>query len=82
MPRKKKYAQQVAKGCKLCGDPSVGRGIEKHVSQGHGVDYETYKKCFESSGEVVFDELKDTGKLMTTSKKRVVIHVLVRRFEV
>lgn len=79
MPRRKKYAQYYAQGCKLCGQP-IGRGIDRHV-KGHGIRYQDYRKCFES-GEVIFDDLKDTGKVTRKGKKHVFLHVLIRRFEV
>lgn len=79
MPRRRKYAQYNAQGCKICGKP-IGRGIDRHV-EGHGVRYQDYKRCFES-GEVIFDELKDTGKVSTKNRKQVFLHVLLRRFEV
>ena len=79
MPRRRKYAQYSAAGCKICGDPTVGRGIAKHV-EGHSVAHAAYKACFES-GQVIVDTLEETG---TTSggKKKVLVHVLVRRFTV
>lgn len=82
MARRKKYAQQFAKGCKLCGDPSIGRGIERHVKDYHRIEYKHYRQCFETSGEVIFDELRDTGKTTRDGKKRVILHVLVKRFTV
>lgn len=81
MARYKKNEQRYAQGCKICGDPSIGRGIDKHVEK-HGITYATYKKCFDFYGEVVFDELKDTGKTAKNGTKRVILHVLVKRFEV
>lgn len=81
MARFKKNAQRFSKGCKICGNTSIGRGIDRHV-ESHGITYRDYKKCFEESGEVVFDELRDTGKTTKKGKKRVVLHVLVKRFEV
>jgi len=80
MARRRKYAQYYASGCKICGDKTIGRGIANHVQGAHGVDHAAYKTCFES-GRVIVDTLEETG---TTGqgKKKVVIHVLVRRFAV
>ena len=78
MSRPKKYSQRFAKGCKLCGDPNLGRGIERHVTNAHQMDYDSYRKCFESSGQIVFDELRESGQ--TRSGKRVILHVLIRKF--
>jgi len=79
MPRRKKYAQYNTQGCKICGQP-IGRGIDRHV-EGHGIRYQDYRQCFES-GQIIFDELKDTGKVTRKGKRRVFLHVLIRRFEV
>lgn len=78
MPRRRKYAQYQAAGCKICGDKTVGRGIAKHV-EGHSVTYAAYRACFES-GRVIVDTLEASGK--TPGGRTVVIHVLVRRFAV
>ena len=77
MPRHRKYVQYNAAGCKICGDKTVGRGTSKHVEGEHLVPYDAYKKCFES-GKVVVDTLEESGK--TGQGKKVMIHVLVRRF--
>lgn len=82
MGRRKKFAQQSAKGCKLCGNPGIGRGIGQHVKDSHGMPYEHYRQCFETSGEIIFDELRDTGRTVGGGKRRVILHVLVKRFEV
>lgn len=80
MPRRRKWAQYYAAGCKICGDKTVGRGIAKHVDGAHSVTHAAYKKCFES-GQVIVDTLEETGTA-AKGKKKVVIHVLVRRFTV
>jgi hypothetical protein len=79
MPRRRKYAQYYASGCKICGDKKIGRGIAKHVQSAHGVDHAAYKRCFES-GRVIVDTLEEAGT--TAQGKKVVMHVLVRRFVV
>jgi hypothetical protein len=80
MPRRRKHAQYSASGCKICGDGNVGRGIAQHVKGAHGVDYNAYQACY-GSGKVLVNRLEESG---TTDggKKRVVIHVLVRRLTV
>lgn len=78
MARRRKYAQYDATGCKICGDKTVGRGIAKHL-QAHSLTYDAYKACFKS-GKVILDELKEAGK--TAQGKKVMVHVLVRRFTV
>lgn len=80
MPRRRKWAQYVAAGCKICGDKTVGRGIARHVDGAHGVKYTAYKKCFDS-GQVIVDTLEETGTT-AKGKKKVTVHVLVRRFTV
>lgn len=80
MPRRRKYAQQYASGCKICGDRTVGRGIAAHVKGAHGVDHAAYKACFEA-GRAIVDTLEETGTT-AQGKKKVVVHVLVRRFTV
>jgi len=80
MPRRRKYAQYYAAGCKICGDTTVGRGIAKHVEGAHSVKYAAYKACFES-GRAIVDTLEETGTA-AKGKKKAVIHVLVRRFTV
>jgi hypothetical protein len=79
MPRSKKYAQRSAKGCRLCGDPEIGRGIQNHVKETHSMKYEDYCRCFEKSGKLILDQLLDIGK--TTTGKRIIMHFLVKRFE-
>lgn len=64
----------------MCGDPSVGRGIHKHVQQAHHISYDDYKLCF-NSGVVIVDELEQSGAI-ARGAKRVMIHVLVRKFAV
>jgi hypothetical protein len=80
MARRRKYAQYYASGCRICGDKTVGRGIAKHLQGRHGIKHPDYKKCFES-GKVIVDELVQTDTAEKGSKK-VVHHVLVRRFVV
>jgi len=80
MPKRRKYAQRHASGCRICGDKTVGRGIAKHLEAAHDVKHADYKKCFES-GKIIVDELVNTGTAAKGSKK-VVHHVLVRRFMV
>jgi len=82
MPKYRKNAQRFAKGCRICGDPTVGRGIQKHVDGAHPkVSYKAYKAIFNDDG-VVTDELITTNVTAGGGKKRVVMHVLVRRFTV
>jgi hypothetical protein len=80
MPRRRKYAQYRASGCKICGDKTIGRGIARHVQGAHAVDHDTYRKCFES-GQVIVDTLVETGTT-AQGKRKVIIHALVRRFTV
>jgi hypothetical protein len=80
MPRRKKYAQYSARGCKICGDSSVGRGIAKHLEGAHKVTLAAYKTCF-SSGKIIVDKLEESGTA-AQGTKRVMVHVLVRRFTV
>ena len=84
MPRKAKFKQKNTKGCMLCGDPTVGRGIQAHVKNIHDIPYEVYKKCF-NSGKILTNTLIDTGvpwrgKLNKPNPSKVMIHVFVRRF--
>ncbi len=83
MARQAKFKQRNPKGCMLCGDLKVGRGIQTHVLKIHDISYETYKKCFES-GEVLLNTLVDTGHVQTgrLNPRKVIIHVFVRRFVV
>jgi hypothetical protein len=41
--------------------------------------YEDYCRCFEKSGKLILDQLLDIGK--TTTGKRIIMHFLVKRFE-
>lgn len=81
MSRRRKHSQRHAKGCRLCGDPTIGRGIQKHVQGAHSISYENYLRCFEESGRIITDQLIPTGTA-DQGTKRVIIHVLVRRFTV
>ena len=78
MPRRRKYAQYYTSGCKICGDKRVGRGLAKHLQGAHGLKHEDYVKCF-GSGTVILDTLEQSGTAGGGAKK-VMIHVLVRRF--
>ncbi len=80
MARHAKHAQRHAKGCKICGDKTVGRGIEKHVRQGHNISYDAYKACF-GAGTVILDKLEQTGTVHKTGEK-VMMHILIRKFTV
>ena len=75
----RKTAQRKAKGCKICGKLS-SRGIDRHV-ESHKLTYEHYLRCFES-GNIIIDELKDTGTKTKKGKKKIIMHVLIRSFEV
>jgi hypothetical protein len=61
MARGKKYKQYEAHGCRLCGDPSVGRGIHKHVEGFHKISYDVYTQCF-GAGTILVDKLEDSGR--------------------
>lgn len=78
MPRRKRNVQYNAAGCKVCGDPDVGRGIVKHLQGAHGLKLSDYKKCFDG-GKSVVNKLIETGTA-SGGKKRVIMHVMVRRF--
>jgi hypothetical protein len=67
-------------GCKICGDGNVGRGIAQHVKGAHGVEYDAYQTCY-ASGKVLVNRLEESGTI-DGGKKKVVIHVLVRRLTV
>ena len=82
MARPRKYAQRRARGCRICGDPSIGRGIEKHVRGAHGVRYHDYQTCFTDNGKPIIDKLIDTGSTTHPGGQRVVLHVLVKRFTI
>lgn len=77
---RKRYAQHKTSGCKVCGNPDVGRGILKHLKGCHNINLKDYKKCFDS-GQKIMDKLVVTGTA-GNGEKRVVIHVLVRRFTI
>ena len=79
MARRKKGSQKNPKGCKVCGDPDVGRGIQKHVAEGHRISYTAYLKCFQEGGKVIVARLVETGKIHK-SGERVMVHVFVRKF--
>ena len=84
MTRRKRNAQYNAAGCKVCGNPKIGRGIAKHLlGAHHGLKHADYKKCF-SAGKTLVDRLSVTGFTLPDSKrpKKVVIHTLVRRFTI
>jgi hypothetical protein len=86
MPRQPKYRQRKSRGCKLCGDPQVGRGIQTHVKNIHNISYKAYQKCFDE-GEILLNTLIDTGHVQTGRLNRrnphkIMIHVFVRRFAV
>jgi hypothetical protein len=86
MARRKKGAVAPGRGarCNICGfDGGKGGGLSRHVRT-HGVDYDNYKKCYEGDG---FTPRELVNKWVTSGKikgsdKAVVIHVLVRRFEI
>ena len=78
MAKRRKNVQVHPSGCKICGDKRVGRGIAKHLEGAHGLEFQAYKKCF-GSGKVILDSLTQTGTAANGTKK-VMIHVLVRRF--
>jgi len=80
MARHRKNEQRYTKGCKLCGNPGFGRGIRAHVEGKHGLEYETYLRCFERCGTVIRDELVQTGR--TRSGRRVILHVSLKKFVV
>ena len=80
MPRHKKNEQRYTKGCKLCGNPGFGRGIKAHVEAAHGLDYSAYLRCFEQSGQVIRDELVQTGH--THSGRRIMLHFSLKKFVV
>lgn len=75
---RRRNIQQKASGCKVCGNPDVGRGILKHLKGCHDLKLNDYKKCF-NSGQKILDQLVETGTA-ANGTKRVVIHVLVRKF--
>ena len=79
MPKRRKYAQYSASGCKICGDKTVGRGIANHVKSAHKIEHAAYKVCF-GSGKVIVDTLEQTGTVK--GEKKVIIHALIRRFTV
>jgi hypothetical protein len=43
------------------------------------MNYEDYCLCFEKSGKPILDQLLDVGK--TKTGKRIIMHFLVKRFE-
>lgn len=83
MARSPKFKQRNPKGCKLCGDLTVGRGIQMHVKKIHKISYKTYQACFESEG-ILLDKFIDTGHRYESRlhgrTSSIIIHILVRRF--
>jgi hypothetical protein len=83
MPKKrKKGAVRVGQGimCNICGlNCGKGGALAKHVSAGHGVAYDDYKKCFYGEPKTVLADNWD-DKVSTANGKTVVTHILVRRF--
>ena len=82
MVRWKKGAVRPGKGarCNTCGfDGGTGGGLSRNVRT-HGVDYASYKKCDEAPRELP-NKWVTSGRIKG-SNKGVVIHVLVRRFEI
>jgi hypothetical protein len=80
--RSKTNAQRNAKGCLLCGDPKIGRGLSRHVEDTHSIPYNHYRQCFTQSGKVITNQLIDTGSTTKKGTKRVILHVLVKEFRV
>jgi hypothetical protein len=78
MARRKKYKQYEASGCRLCGDPSIGRGISKHVKDVHKIEYDAYTQCF-GAGTILVDKLEKSGQT-AQGRKKIMIHVSVRKF--
>lgn len=82
MERRKKYAVRKAHGsmCNVCGlNAGKGGALKKHIESVHEINYEDYKKCFYGDMKTLITDIWD-DTTVTTQKKSVKIHVLVRRF--
>ena len=81
MPGRKRGAVKSGRGtmCNMCG-LNCGRGgpLKKHVEGAHGVDYESYKKCYYGTKTRIIADSWD-GKGKTPKGNTVLVHVLVRR---
>ena len=82
MARRKKYSVRKGHGtmCNICG-LNCGRGgaLKKHVEGTHKIEYEIYKLCFYGSAKTILADAWD-DKVSTSSGKKVVTHIFVRRF--
>lgn len=80
--RRKKGAVRPGYGsmCNICGK-NCGKGgaLSTHVLGAHGIDYESYKVCFEGESDRIIADTWDDS-VRTQSGKTVMTHVLVRRF--
>lgn len=81
MGRRRKGAVRVGRGsmCNICAkNCGKGGGLKKHVEAAHGIKYDLYKKCFYGANTIIANAWDDS--VSTTSGKKAIVHVLVRRF--
>ena len=80
--RRKKHAVRKGAGimCNICGK-NCGKGgpLKTHIEGAHGVDYESYKKCFYGEMKTKIADTWDDS-VRTSDGQTVITHVLVRRF--
>ncbi|HGJ66335.1 TPA: hypothetical protein ENS27_13305 [bacterium] len=82
MPQRKKGAVRKGAGsmCNICGiNGGKGGSLRKHIEGAHGVDYDSYKKCFYGDVRTVIADTWDDS-VNTSKGDTVMTHVLVRRF--
>ena len=56
-----------------------GGALKKHVEGSHEIEYEVYKLCFYGIAKTILADAWD-DKVSTSSGKKVITHVFVRRY--
>ena len=82
MARRRKGAVRPGRGamCNICGiNCGKGGALKKHIEGAHKVGYEDYKKCFYAKPRTIIADAWDDS-VSTSTRKTVMIHVLVTRF--
>jgi hypothetical protein len=82
MKRRKKGAVRRGHGamCNICGK-NCGKGgaLKVHIEHTHSISYDSYEACFYGSTTNVVANAWDDS-VSTSNGKKVIMHVLVRRF--
>ncbi len=82
MAGRKKGAVRNNQGtmCNVCGlNCGKGGALKKHLEEIHNLDYADYKMCFYGTSRTIIADAWDDS-VNTSSGKKAITHVLVRRF--